>query len=153
MTELSVRRLGAADIDALLAVEAACFSAPWSRDSYLHELSGNDLAFYWGLFVDGDNGPQLAGFAGYWLIVDEGHITNVAVAPARQRQGLGRLLVQTLINACLAQGGRRMTLEVRAGNRAAIGLYEGFGFSVQGRRRDYYDRPREDALIMWKELP
>lgn len=148
MEEFRVRELTVDDLDRLLEVEEACFNAPWSRESYRRELAENHLAHYWGVFA----GPQLIGFAGYWLILDEGHITNVAVIPERQNQGVGRFLVQTVINGCLAGGGRFLTLEVRASNGPALHLYEKMGFVSAGVRPGYYDRPKEDAVIMWKEL-
>ena len=148
MEEYSVRQLTADDLDDLLALEEACFSAPWSRESYRRELEENDLANYWGVFEEG----RLIGFAGYWLILDEGHITNIAVAPERQNRGVGRFLLQGVINGCLAGGGKFLTLEVRASNQAALHLYEKAGFASAGTRPNYYDDPKEDAIIMWKTL-
>lgn len=148
MEEYSVRQLTVDDLDDLLALEQACFSAPWSRAAYRRELTENDLARYWGVFADG----RLIGFAGYWLILDEGHITNIAVAPDRRNRGVGRFLLQGTINGCLAGGGKFLTLEVRASNRAALHLYEKAGFVSSGRRPGYYDDPKEDAVIMWKTL-
>ena len=148
MADYKVRALSEADLDGLMELEQACFSSPWSRESYRHELTENDLAHYWGVF----EGERLIGFAGYWLILDEGHITNVAVAPDKQNQGVGRFLVQGVINGCLAGGGKYLTLEVRASNAAARHLYEQAGFVSYGCRPNYYDDPKEDAVIMWKEL-
>ena len=148
MEEYSVRQLTVDDLDDLLALEEACFSAPWSRESYRRELEENDLAHYWGVFEE----DRLIGFAGYWLILDEGHITNIAVAPERQNRGVGRFLLQGVINGCLAGGGKFLTLEVRASNQAALHLYEKAGFVSAGTRPNYYDDPKEDAIIMWKTL-
>ena len=148
VADYEVRALSEADLDSLMELENACFSSPWSRESYRHELTENDLAHYWGVF----EGERLIGFAGYWLILDEGHITNVAVAPDKQNQGAGRFLVQGIINGCLAGGGKYLTLEVRASNAAARHLYEQAGFVSYGCRPNYYDDPKEDAVIMWKEL-
>lgn len=148
MEEYRVRELTVDDLDELLLLEQACFSSPWSRESYRRELEENDLAHYWGVFADG----RLIGFAGYWLILDEGHITNVAVAPEHQNRGVGRFLVQGVINGCVAGGGKFLTLEVRASNEAALHLYEKAGFISTGVRPGYYDDPKEDAVIMWKEL-
>ena len=148
MEEYSVRQLTVDDLDDLLMLEEACFSAPWSRESYRRELAENKLAHYWGVFEEG----RLIGFAGYWLILDEGHITNIAVAPERQNRGVGRFLLQGVINGCLAGGGKFLTLEVRASNQAALRLYEQAGFVSAGVRPNYYDDPKEDAVIMWKPL-
>lgn len=148
MEGFCVRQLTVDDLDQLLRLEEACFSAPWSRESYRRELTENDLAHYWGVFAE----DELIGFAGYWLILDEGHITNIAVAPKRQNQGVGGFLLQGVINRCLAGGGKFLTLEVRASNQAALHLYEKAGFVSSGVRPGYYDDPREDAVIMWKTL-
>ena len=92
MEGFCVRQLTVDDLDQLLRLEEACFSAPWSRESYRRELTENDLAHYWGVFAE----DELIGFAGYWLILDEGHITNIAVAPKRQNQGVGGFLLLVL---------------------------------------------------------
>ncbi len=148
MEGFCVRQLTADDLDQLLRLEEACFSSPWSRESYRRELEENDLAHYWGVFAE----DELIGFAGYWLILDEGHITNIAVAPERQNRGVGGFLLQGVINGCLAGGGKFLTLEVRASNQAALHLYEKAGFVSAGVRPGYYDDPKEDAVIMWKTL-
>ena len=148
MEGFSVRQLTVDDLDQLLRLEEACFTSPWSRESYRRELAENDLAHYWGVFAE----DELIGFAGYWLILDEGHITNIAVAPKRQNQGVGGVLLQGAINGCLAGGGKFLTLEVRASNQAALHLYEKAGFVSSGVRPGYYDEPKEDAVIMWKTL-
>ena len=148
MEEFCVRQLTSADLDSLMELEEACFTSPWSRESYRRELTENDLAHYWGVFAE----DRLIGFAGYWLILDEGHITNIAVAPDRQNRGVGRFLLQGVINGCLAGGGKFLTLEVRASNQAALHLYEKAGFVSSGIRPGYYDDPREDAVIMWRTL-
>ncbi len=94
----------------------------------------------------------VCGYIGMWLIVDEGHITNLAVHPAYRRRGIGRLLLKSLIQAGKRYGLRRLTLEVRRSNLAAQKLYMEFGFTTVGVRSRYYLDNHEDALIMWKEL-
>jgi len=147
--QISMRRLQLADADAVLYLDRLAFSRPWSRDAYLEELGENQLARYIGFFA----GERLIAFAGYWLIVDEGHIVNVAVHPNYRRQGWGELLMRRLITFCLAEGATRMTLEVRRHNQAACRLYHKLGFKTKGLRPGYYDEPPDDALIMWLELP
>ena len=144
--ELRFRPLQAADLDALYAVELASFSQPWSREAYAHELTENALARYFGCFAGG----ALVAFAGCWLIVDEAHITNVAVAPAWRRRGLGEWMLRRLFVSLQAAGAASFTLEVRAANQPAIRLYQKLGFRCCGRRRGYYDDPPDDALILWR---
>lgn len=122
-------------------IESRCFSMPWSLYSCENELK-HDYAYYWGAFADN----VLIGYAGLNIVVDEGHITNVAVLPEYRRQGIARVLIDIMLRCDL----RLFTLEVRESNTAAISLYENFGFLVLGKRKGYYDKPKEDALIMTK---
>jgi len=146
--ELAVRRLGPEHLDQILAIENVSFSHPWSRESYLYELRENQLAHYYGCF----DGEELLAYAGLWLIMDEGHIANVAVKPERRGQGLGELLMRRVITACLSQQISWITLEVRESNEVARRLYAKLGFGLAGRRKSYYIQPAEDALIMTLNL-
>jgi ribosomal-protein-alanine N-acetyltransferase len=94
---------------------------------------------------------KIIGYAGMWLIVDEAHVTNVAILPAYRGKRLGEKLMSALLEHAKNRGAVRMTLEVRASNTVAQGLYSKFGFTSQGRRRNYYMDTKEDALIMWCE--
>ena len=147
-TTIDFRRLTVEDIDEVLRVENLSFSHPWTKDAYFHELAENELAYYYGIFWE----KKLLAFGGFWLIVDEGHIANVAVDPDYRRQGLGELLMRRLIPFCIVQGGKKMTLEVRSRNLAAHSLYRKLGFKDAGLRRRYYDKPKDDAIIMWVDL-
>jgi ribosomal-protein-alanine N-acetyltransferase len=140
-----LRRLNIDDLPAVVEIERASFHEPWSEDAYRHELSTNPIARYWGVFLQ----DQLVGFAGYWLILDEGHISNVAVHPDARGKGLSKLLMAAIISECRLSEGRRMTLEVRESNTTAQNLYIKFGFSVAGKRPGYYSDNNETALIMW----
>lgn len=133
-------------LTAVMAIEKASFSVPWSRGTYYREMSDNPYATY----VVAMAAEEVAGYAGYWLILDEAHVTNIAVAPKRRRQGVGRKLLAHLLRSALAQGAKRMTLEVRPSNLGAQKLYQEFAFVVAGRRRGYYTDDGEDALIMWQ---
>jgi ribosomal-protein-alanine N-acetyltransferase len=128
-----------------VVVEEACFSSPWSRNTFLNELTENPYASY----IVAVKGEQVAGYAGTWLVLDEAHITNVAVAPPWRRQGIARRMMEHLIYLALHQGARRMTLEVRSSNLSAQKLYLSMGFRSAGIRPGYYTDNNEDAVIMW----
>jgi len=142
-----IRRLAAEDLEDILEIEQLSFDRPWSRESYKRELEENPLAYYLGCFLD----DRLAGYAGFWLILDEGHIANVAVHPHYRGRGVGDFLLRNLISLCFVSGGRWMTLEVRVSNLSAQNLYQKLGFVDLGKRPGYYENG-EDALIMWKDL-
>lgn len=128
-------------------LEKLCFSDPWSLRSLRSELKNERAVYYTAV----ENGEVL-GYAGLHNIWGEGHITNVAVSPLHRRRGIASLLVQALVSYADAQELDFLTLEVRASNLAAIALYEGFGFQHMGARPGYYSHPREDALIMTKNM-
>ncbi len=134
------------DIDSIAEIDKLCFATPWSRDAYARELRANKLAFY--IVAEEDN--EIIGFAGLWGIIEEGHITNVAVHPAYRNKGLGRTLVSRLIEVAEEYGIDKFTLEVRPSNDAAITLYSKLGFKGVGKRPKYYEDNGEDALIMWR---
>lgn len=146
--ELTLTRLGPEHIEQMLSIEQLSFSHPWTRESYLYELDANPLAHYFGCFA----GEELLAYAGLWLIVDEAHVANVAVRPEQRGQGLGQALMQGLIAFSLSRGSRRMVLEVRESNQAARALYAKLGFKQSGRRKNYYDDPQEDALLLDLDL-
>ena len=134
------------DIDAIAEIDRLCFATPWSRDAYARELRANKLAFY----IVAEEDTEIIGFAGLWGIIEEGHITNVAVHPAYRNKGLGRTLVSRLISVAEQYGIDKFTLEVRPSNEAAIALYNKLGFKAVGKRPKYYEDNGEDALIMWR---
>jgi len=135
-------------VDEVYAIEQESFSQPWSRKSLLDETRRKN-AF---CFVALDNAGHVAGYTGMWHIVNEGHINNIAVAESHRRQGVGALLISALIVTANLHKMIGLTLEVRVGNRAAMALYHKFGFVVEGYRKNYYQHPNEDAVIMWKHL-
>ena len=144
MTE-TIGRMTSEEIDAVSQLERLCFSLPWSREALRLEVEKNKCAKYFSVKADG----LVVGYGGMWLILDEAHITNVAVHPDYRRRGLGRLIMRTLMEEAARLGIERMTLEVRVSNRPAIRLYESLGFEEGGLRKGYYSNNREDALIMW----
>ena len=129
-------------------LERLCFSTPWN-EAMLEEELYNDTASF--LVAEGPDGT-VVGYAGLHVILDEGYIDNVAVRPDQRRQGIADRLLGVFCRFSAAHL-RFLTLEVRPSNTAAVALYEKHGFREAGRRRDYYDAPREDALLLTKEFP
>ena len=149
MTSIMIRRMNEMDIDGVLAVEEEAFTTPWSRMGFVTEMK-NELSYY---LVMVDSG-KIIGYAGMWLIVDEAHVTNVAILSAYRGQKLGEKLMGALIEHAKNRGALSMTLEVRSSNDVAQGLYAKFGFVSRGIRRKYYTDTQEDAMIMWcDQLP
>jgi len=136
------------DLNAVMAIEEASFSTPWSRAAYHRELIVNGYATYLVGRLDG----RLVSYGGMWVVLDEAHVTNIAVHPEYRRAGVGRLTMKTLERRALQLGASRMTLEVRVSNHAARRLYDSLGFRGTGIRRNYYSDTREDAIVMWKDL-
>ena len=136
------------DVAEVHRVERSCFSSPWSRSIFIREVTLNDNAIYVVALLN----ECVVGYAGIWIILDEGHITNVAVDPKFQRQGIGKGLIEELTLHSMKRGVTRMTLEVRVSNKGAQALYGKLGFTPQGIRKEYYLDDKEGALIMWREL-
>lgn len=136
------------DIPLVQLVERKCFTTPWSRSIFVSELTRNDNAIYAVALV----GERIVGYAGVWIILDEGHITNIGVDPSFQRQGIGQGLMDMITKLAVERGAVAMTLEVRVSNFSAQALYTKLGFVPSGIRKEYYQDDKEDALIMWREL-
>lgn len=146
MADVIIRQAGPGDAESIFEIEQLCFPDPWSLDSIEYELENNPRAFY----VVAEHSGQVVGYAGLWWIVDEGHITNVAVRPGFRNRKIGEGIINVLLDFTIQEGIRHHTLEVRRSNEPAIGLYEKFGFEVEGVRKGYYQHNKEDALIMWR---
>jgi ribosomal-protein-alanine N-acetyltransferase len=136
------------EIDAILAIEEASFTNPWTREMYLAELQNEGVSFF---YLARDPERRTIGFCSVWRVLDELHINNLAVLPAYRRAGIGSALLTHVLDEGARMGARRATLEVRRSNEAARQLYERFGFSVVGVRQGYYSNPVEDALVLWRE--
>ncbi|WP_392531724.1 ribosomal protein S18-alanine N-acetyltransferase [Nostoc sp. C117] len=147
LLNLETKLLTSEHLSALLELDQACFGGLWTMEGYLRELDSpnSDLL---GLFSPVSN-SRLLGMGCFWSILEEAHITILAVHPQYQRQGLGQALLYSLIKAASDRGLERATLEVRASNLGAIYLYQKFGFQTAGRRRGYYQDNGEDALVLW----
>lgn len=148
MSDLIIRQADAKDIDAIADLEKICFTVPWRRDSIRQELTENKVAFYVIAELDG----QVIGYAGMWLIADEGHITNVAVLPEHRGKNIASAIIAVMIEFTEVQGIKRFTLEVRSSNEAAKALYRKFDFKEEGLRKGYYQDNGEDAVIMWRDF-
>ena len=136
--------MAVADIPAVHAIERRSFSTPWPENAYYEELTRNRMARY----VVAKVGDEIVGYAGLWMIVDEGHITTFGVDPRWRRRGVGQRMLMHVADLAREQGATRMTLEVRVSNAAAQALYAKFGFVEAGRRAGYYSDDGEDALVM-----
>lgn len=133
------------DLNEVLEISSLSLKESWSLQAFNEELS-NPLAKY----IIAKTPEKIVGFAGVWTIIDEGHITNIAVHPDFRKQGIGATLVKSLIEHCNTWGCLALTLEVRSSNIAAQNLYKKFGFIEEGIRKKYYSDNKEDAIIMWK---
>lgn len=143
-----IRSMTVGDLDQVMLLELACFSVPWTKDAFLSEIEKNQLAHY----IVIEENDEIIGYGGVWYIMDEGHITNVAIHPEHRKKGLGKTLVDGMMKAAKKAEINHMTLEVRKSNLPAITLYERMGFEFAGTRPKYYTDNNEDALIMWVEL-
>jgi len=135
-------------LDDVFEIERNSFSVPWTYESLKDEITKNKMAHY---FI-AKNNNIIAGYAGMWHVVNEGHITNIAVAEERRNQGIGTKLIEQLITFANENKMIGLTLEVRFNNAAAQRLYLKQGFKTAGLRKGYYADTKEDALIMWKDL-
>lgn len=141
-----LRPMVLADVPMVMEVEVSSFVTPWSDFAFFSELQGNSQARYFVAETEG----RVVGYAGMWIILDEAHITNIAVHPDYRGRKIGEALLVRLIGAAAAEGAQSMTLEVRAKNEVAQNLYRKFNFAAKGKRRGYYSDTGEDAIIMWR---
>lgn len=128
----------------ILAIEGRTNTAPWSERSFRNELDHQR-----GIFLVAILSGEVVGYGGIWLVIDEAHVTTIAVAQEHQRLGIGERLMVELLKKAKERGMLCSTLEVRASNDAAIKLYEKLGYQISARRRGYYPDNREDAIVMW----
>ena len=141
---ISIRTMAFEDIPRVAQMEKMIFPDPWSEKVYEETLRLPETEY-----VIAQSGEMIAGAAGVRNIVGTGEITNVMVLPGYRRRGIGRMMMEELLKRGRVLGADEFTLEVRAGNTAAIGLYESLGFVSEGVRPRFYRNPPEDALIMW----
>ncbi len=156
------------DVEQVMVIERQSFPLPWSANTYWHELRENQhshyvvvrqqqnplaqsLSFWARLLGRKPQSAPVLGYGGFWLVVDEGHVSTIATAPAWRGRGLGELLLLAMIEQSLGLGAHIVTLEVRISNSVAQNLYRKYGFAITGRRKDYYRDNNEDAHIMTVE--
>lgn len=142
---MKIRELTAADVEAVSRIEQETFSMPWSPQDFL-EMVEADYAYYYVAEVEG----EIVGCCGIRNMAGEGEITNVAVASDFRGKGIGRALMEYMLREAPSHGMGDCTLEVRVSNVSAIHLYESLGFKSEGIRPGFYEKPKEDAVIMWK---
>ena len=145
MSKLNIRRMEEGDLDQVCAIEEETFSMPWSRKSFQDTIS-----YYHTLFLVAELDGEIAGYCGCYQSLEEAEITNIAVRRQLRGHGIGRRLLTELMRLGKEQGAFAYTLEVRVSNQAAIHLYESLGFVSFGIRKNFDERPREDAMIMWR---
>ena len=145
--ELIIRPADPGDVKDIAEMERICFTTPWSEDAIAQELTSNPLAHYIVAELEG----RVVGYAGMWQILDEGHITNVAVRPELRGQHIASTIIAVMLEIGTQLGIERYTLEVRSSNEAAKALYRNFNFKEAGLRKGYYEDNGEDAVIMWRD--
>lgn len=141
------RKMEIKDVDDIFEIEEKSFSTPWSKSAISSELK-NKLARHIVAECDGKS----VGYVGVWYIIDEAHVTNVAVHPDYRGKKIGDNLIKKLIEICKKDRIMSITLEVRKSNIIAQNLYKKYGFLPGGIRKEYYSDNKEDAIIMWKEM-
>ena len=143
MMNIDIIKMNESHLSQVAQIEIQCFSTPWSENALREELTNSFARFYVAL-CDG----QVAGYMGAHNVVGEVYITNVAVLPQFRRQGIAEALIKNLTDVTFSEGAEFITLEVRKSNAGAIGLYSKMGFEIVGERKNFYENPREDALLM-----
>ena len=144
-SRFSIRPMATSDIAAVTRIERTCFSTVWPSDAFFNELSTNKLAHYFvGLFED-----RVVAYGGVWVILEDSHVTTLAVDPEYRRRRFGEVLLLRLIDEAIERGAAWMTLEVRESNTVAQRLYRKYGFTTVTMRSGYYSDDNESALIMW----
>ena len=143
---MQIRRMQTWDVPQVTSIERAVFSVPWSEQGFFDTLFMENVRFY----VAEEN-FVVYGYCGIYLAADEGEITNVAVLSSKRRKGLGKQMMEYMLADCEKEGINQFVLEVRCSNAPAIALYENMGFHVIGTRKNFYEQPVEDALVMLRQ--
>ena len=144
---VTVRGMTTDDVPAVMVIDRLSLRTPWSERSFQYELTENPASCLLIAEHEADV-PQIVGFIGFWMLIDEAHVSTIAVHPDCRRQGIGGMLVREAIRQAIERGAELATLEVRQSNRAAISLYQKHDFEFVGRRVRYYRDNQEDAILM-----
>ena len=146
--EITISKMSVDDIEQVVSIEAEAYGQHhWSKSSFYDEMNNNLAKYYVAKTASG----ELVGYAGTWHVIDEGHITTIAVKKSHLRKHIGEAIIIKILEDCYKEGIKYLTLEVRVSNIAAISLYTKYGFHSLGTRKGYYQDNNEDALIMWTE--
>ena len=145
MDNVTVREMTVDDIDEVMEIEHASFAIPWKREAFVGEIEQNNFAVYY--VIEDEN--RIFGYCGLWMIIDEAHITNIAILPSHRGKGYGALLFGHVIEQAVEKGAIMLSLEVRVTNTGAQHMYRKFGLVPGGIRKQYYTDNGEDALVMW----
>lgn len=143
--EIMIREMTMDDLDTVVEIEKECFSVPWSKQGFVDALQKNN-AYYIVAVAD----DRVVGYCGAYGVCDEADINQVAVTGNYRRSGIGERMARRFLDGLTQRGYLNTTLEVRKSNTAAIALYEKLGFVSEGIRKNFYEKPTEDAVIMWK---
>ena len=142
--DIELRPLREEDLEAVVAIESEVFTTPWQRETFAGLIGRDGVELI--VMTDGDE--RVIGYAVLWCILDQGELANLAITPARRGAGLGRRLLDHVLEVARKRGVEKLFLEVRASNEAALRLYRAHGFVEVGTRRGYYENPKEDARVM-----
>ena len=141
---MKITDMNALTLPEVARLEQECFAHPWQQES-IEECFQNPA---YNFFVAKDDGGAVVGYIALYQVRDEAFVENLCVSEACRRQGIGKALVERAVEHCKANGASFLSLEVRRSNTAALGLYNAFGFDIEGTRKNYYSDPEEDALIL-----
>lgn len=142
---MNIRLMTEEDVDSVVQIEQQLFSKPWTKQDFMNSMSDRHNIYV----VAEDEKQEVIGYCGIWGVLDEGQITNVAVRPDAQGQGIGYEMLSELLRIGKNEGLQQYTLEVRVSNSRAISLYKRLGFEEEGIRKSFYEKPVEDGIIMW----
>lgn len=142
---VTFRRMTVQDVEAVYEIEKQSFTLAWTKEAFEQEMLKNEFAYY----VLAETAAGIVGYCGMWLVMDEAHITNIAISPSQRGKKLGEALMKAAMETAKAQGAKLMTLEARVSNIVALNLYKKLGFKNGGIRKGYYTDNQEDAIVMW----
>lgn len=148
MNDITIRPMEQADLSIVRDIEKQSFSAPWSDELFVRELTENEHAYYFVLVFQ----KKIVGYAGMWIVMNDAQVTHIAIHPDYRRRQLGERLFKYILNFAIAKQVERFSLEVRVSNIAAQKLYRKYGLVPGGIRKQYYTDNQEDAIVMWVNL-